>query len=134
MSGEAMREVPDIYSETKVWAWAEHAESERWEGSYATREEAEASHDGGFVAECSVIIPENVARAVADVDDLLERMDQYDDLFGAFDDPVFEVENRPAAQADLEEAIAAWAKQHLGPLRPFLVTGDPMPSRRSDVG
>lgn len=109
----------------EVWCWAEFDDSEEWEHAGLTREEAiEYGHEQaeqrdleghyGYISKGFRISVEKAAREAVDADALLERMDESDDVYGSFDEPVFELDMpRAEVVTALEDAVAAWALKYV---------------------
>lgn len=122
----------DFYSGEPVWGYAESDDSERWSGGFKTQAEAEdACRDDfghGYVCEARWISPGKVAAWASDMNFLLERMDELEEVPGAFDEPIFDIDGQEAtdtARAELGELTAAWAEKHIKS-RHWICTGEPI--------
>jgi|SRR5271169_3404386 len=104
----------DIYEGDVLWGYAESADSERWDGPFKTRAEAEDAcrlDGGGVICEGRYISAAKVAADTLDMDYLLERMEEHDDVLGCFDDPIFTA--KPLAEMALVKAVEAWAEEYI---------------------
>lgn len=120
------------------WAWSPSIDSERWELAGHSREEAidyardnSDTEDGepcGWIQEAKYLDPGEVAAWAINMDQLLESMDEFDAVWGCFDEPVFvlaDPKSTAAAEAALAAAVARWAKKYVTTNGKFVCCGKP---------
>lgn len=115
----------DIYSERVAWGYAESQHTDLWH-SAPSREEAEYLagdyENGGWICEGRWLSAGNVAALASQMDDILERMNEYDTV-QIGDEDTFEPKD--GAEAALVEVLSKWAEEHLI-VRYWQVTGEPI--------
>jgi len=127
--------VSEVLSDRVVWGYAESEDSEGWSGADSREMAIDSAYALAFEQGCPAYIVEGqwvdaeaCAAGVLDLDDMLERMDEYacdNGPLGA-EDPVFEVKDKTAAAAALEAAFRAWARDHVS-VDYWEATGKPIP-------
>lgn len=124
-----------IHDESRgaVWGWASAPDADVWTGAGKTRKEALAyaqeqfDADGGYgyICEGRYLSAGNAAAEVVNLEEVLDRLAEIEEVMG-FDESPFEPKvSKPAAQAALEEAIRAWADAHLTAGDRFTLVGVP---------
>jgi hypothetical protein len=108
-------------ADDRKWCWG-YLEAERVDGPFDSREEAiedaKATVDPGVkeinVGRCNWADSGYYAKAVTDMDDLIERMEEhYVDNECYCDDSVFEVADPTMAEKVLKEVVRKWAEKYL---------------------
>jgi len=128
-----------IHDESRgpVWGWGDAPDGDTWHHAGNTRAEAIAyahalrGESGkaepwyGYICEGRYLSPGGAAAMVVNLDEMLDRLSELEEV-AAFDESPFKPRvSKPAAQAALEEAIRAWATQHLTSADHFTLIGEP---------
>jgi hypothetical protein len=116
-----MRRRVVMTTKNEQWCWREK-NGETASGPFNSREEAieEAKNSSDScvvsVGRCTYPDPVHIAGAVTDMDDLLEKMEEYHyENEYSYDDQVFDLKSAVAkeAQESLKQAVREWAAKYL---------------------